>query len=177
MKKSPTRNRFTEEQQRAAVRDMAEGMTLAKAAEKYGCSQSALSLWKNKFKSTNRRGKAAKTVAGAAPKATALHDEQRFSDLEEENRRLRRLLLNGYISSEPHPKLKRIAQIIRDNNWNQLERIMEALLENALKEAVRGGAEVVIAETAEQEPEADIEGATVATPPPFRIRRKGKFVK
>ena len=37
-------------------------------------------------------------------------------------------MLNGYIAKEPHPKLREIAQTLRDAGSNQLQRIMEIIL-------------------------------------------------
>ena len=38
------------------------------------------------------------------------------------------LMLDGYIAREQHPKLRRIAQTLRDAGRNQLQRIMEIIL-------------------------------------------------
>lgn len=55
-----------------------------------------------------------------------LEDENKF--LKDENRSLRSLMLDGYIAKEPHPKLRQIAQTLRDAGSNQLKRIMEIIL-------------------------------------------------
>jgi hypothetical protein len=55
-----------------------------------------------------------------------LEDENKF--LKDENRSLRSLMLDGYIAREPHPKLRQIAQTLRDAGSNQLQRIMEIIL-------------------------------------------------
>jgi hypothetical protein len=73
--------------------------------------------------------------ARSAPAATAFQDDRRVSDLEEENKRLRRLLLDGFIAREQHPKLQLIAGILRDNRLNQLEQIMETLLAAEMRES------------------------------------------
>ena len=55
-----------------------------------------------------------------------LEDENKF--LKDENQTLRSLMLDGYIAKEPHPKLRQIAQTLRDARSNQLQRIMEIIL-------------------------------------------------
>ena len=55
-----------------------------------------------------------------------LEDENK--SLKYENQTLRGLMLDGYIAKEPHPKLRRIGQILRDAGSNQIQRIMEIIL-------------------------------------------------
>jgi hypothetical protein len=55
-----------------------------------------------------------------------LEDENKF--LKGENQSLRSLMLDGYIAKEPHPKLRQIAETLRDAGSNQLQRIMEIIL-------------------------------------------------
>jgi hypothetical protein len=55
-----------------------------------------------------------------------LEDENRH--LKDENQALRGLMLDGYIAKEQHPKLRQIAQTLRDAGRNQLQRIMEIIL-------------------------------------------------
>jgi transposase-like protein len=129
MKKRNSRNRFTDEQQRAAVADLGN-MTVAKVAEKYGCSSASLMTWRKKYSGmTKLAGRArAVTVTTAPPAPVVVKNDERLSELEEENQHLRRLLLDGFIGNEAHPKLKWIAEILRDNKPNQLQEIMETLL-------------------------------------------------
>jgi transposase-like protein len=131
LKKAATRNRFTEEQQHAAVADL-ENMTVAKVAAKYGCSSASLMTWKKKYggraKPAGRAGAVRAASVHPVSAAAALQDDRRVADLEEENKRLRRLLLDGFIAQEQQPKLQRIAGILRDNKLNQIEQIMETLL-------------------------------------------------
>jgi transposase-like protein len=56
LKKAVTRNRFTEEQQRAAVTDL-QNMTIAKVAAKYGCSSASLMTWKRKYGTSKPAGR------------------------------------------------------------------------------------------------------------------------
>jgi hypothetical protein len=55
-----------------------------------------------------------------------LEDENKY--LKDENQSLRGLMLDGYIGREQHPKLRQIAQTLRDAGRNQLQRIMEIIL-------------------------------------------------
>ena len=52
----------------------------------------------------------------------------KISFLKDENQTLRSLMLDGYIAKEPHPKLRQIAQTLRDAGSNQLQRILEIIL-------------------------------------------------
>jgi hypothetical protein len=52
----------------------------------------------------------------------------KISPIKDENQTLRGLMLDGYIAREQHPKLKQIAQTLRDAGRNQLQRIMEIIL-------------------------------------------------
>jgi len=126
MAKAKVRNRFTEEQQRAAVADLAT-MTAKKVAKKHGCSEGSLWTWKQKLAATGaaKPGAARRTAAPGAPTVSI----DRVTELEGENARLRRLLLDGVIQNEQNPRLKRIAEIVRDGGHNQLQEIMEALLQ------------------------------------------------
>jgi hypothetical protein len=202
LKKAATRNRFTEEQQRAAVADL-QNMTIAKVVAKYGCSSASLMTWKKKYgtatKSAGRPGAVRMASAHSAPEVAAFQDDRRVADLEEENQRLRRLLLDGFIAREQHPKLQRIAGILRDNKLKQLEQIMEALVA-----AEMGQVEPVTVSITElttpqsdegfvqridtredsagepaEEGQADGAGERITgseEPPPFRLRRRGKIV-
>jgi transposase-like protein len=134
MKKRNTRNRFTDEQQRAAVANLGN-MTIAKVAEKYGCSSASLMTWKKKYSGMAKPAGRAKPVevTTAPPESGGVKNDERLSELEEENQHLRRLLLDGFIENEAHPKLKRIAEILRGNKPNQLQEIMETLLRAEVK--------------------------------------------
>jgi transposase len=124
MAKAKVRNRFTEEQLRAAVADLAT-MTAKEVAKKHGCSENSLWTWKQKFAATGAaKPRAARRTAPGAPTVNI----DRVTELEGENARLRRLLLNGFIQNEQNPKLKRIAEIVRDGGRDQVQEIMEALL-------------------------------------------------
>ena len=125
MAKAKVRNRFTEEQQQAAVADLAT-MTAQEVAKKHGCSEGSLWTWKQKFAATGaaKPRAARRTAAPGAPTVSI----DRVTELEGENARLRRLLLDGFIQNEQSPKLKRIAEIVRDGGRNQVQEIMEALL-------------------------------------------------
>jgi hypothetical protein len=127
--------RFTDAQKQAALADLNDGMTLEQASKKHKCSTASLMQWK---KTLGASAKAAvkrtptKTVgASAIPSAQAdrlmdLEDENKF--LRDENRSLRSLMLDGFIAKERHPKLRQIAQTLRDAGSNQLQRIMEIIL-------------------------------------------------
>jgi len=127
--------RFTDAQKQAALADLKDGMTLEQASKKHKCSANSLMQWK---KTLGASAKAAvkktptKTVGSSAtPPAHAnrlmeLEDENKF--LKDENQSLRSLMLDGYIAREPHPKLRQIAQTLRDAGSNQLQRIMEIIL-------------------------------------------------
>ena len=82
-------------------------------------------------KASDKRTPAKSGNSMAIPSAEAdrlmdLEDENKF--LKDENRSLRSLMLDGYIAKEPHPKLRQIAQTLRDAGSNQLQRIMEIIL-------------------------------------------------
>ena len=55
-----------------------------------------------------------------------LEDENKY--LKDENQSLLGLMLDGYIAREQHPKLRQIAQTLREAGRNQLQRIMEIIL-------------------------------------------------
>jgi hypothetical protein len=55
-----------------------------------------------------------------------LESENKY--LQDENRSLWSLMLDGYIANEQHPKLKQIAQTLRDAGKNQLQHILEIIL-------------------------------------------------
>jgi transposase-like protein len=106
-------------------------MTIARVAEKYGCSSASLMTWKKKYSGMGKPAGGASTVANvptASPASAVIQDDERLSELKEENQHLRRLLLDGFIGNEAHPKLKRIAEILRGNKPHQLQEIMETLL-------------------------------------------------
>jgi hypothetical protein len=126
--------RFTDAQKQAALADLGDGMTLEQASKKHKCSTASLMQWK---KTLGASAKAAvkpptKTAGSSAtPPAHAnrlmeLEDENKF--LKGENQSLRSLMLDGYIAKEPHPKLRQIAETLRDAGSNQLQRIMEIIL-------------------------------------------------
>jgi hypothetical protein len=48
-------------------------------------------------------------------------------------------MLDGYIAREPHPKLRQIAQTLRDAGSNQLQRIMEIILVVEVEAPVSSG--------------------------------------
>ena len=126
MAKAKVRNRFTAEQQRAAVADLAT-MTAKEVAKKHGCSEGSLWTWKQKLAATGAaKPRAARRTA--APGAPTIRID-RVTELEGENARLRRLLLDGVIQNEQNPRLRRIAEIVRDGGRNQVQEIMEALLQ------------------------------------------------
>jgi hypothetical protein len=103
--------RFTEAAKQAALADLKNGMTLAKAA----------------VKRVNT-----KVVHTASMPLTytgrVLELENENKQLKDENHALRSLMLDGYIAKERHSKLRLIAQTLRDSGKNQLERIMEIIL-------------------------------------------------
>jgi len=127
--------RFTDAQKQAALADLKDGMTLEQASKKHNCSAVSLMQWKKtlaasaktavKRTSTKRAGTSA-IPSAAADQLMAVEDENKF--LKAENQTLRSLMLDGYITNEPHPKLKQIAQTLRDAGSNQLQRIMEIIL-------------------------------------------------
>jgi hypothetical protein len=110
-------------------------MTLEQASKKHKCSTASLMQWKKTLgasaKAAVKRTPAKSGNSMAIPSAQAnrlmdLEDENKF--LKDENRSLRSLMLDGYIAKEQHPKLRRIAQTLRDAGSNQLQRIMEIIL-------------------------------------------------
>ncbi|HEX4209595.1 MAG TPA: transposase [Candidatus Binataceae bacterium] len=132
--------RFTEAQKQAALADLKDGMTLEQTAKKHKCSTASLMQWKKPSGSSTRtasktkasRRTRSKTVTASATPSThtermmELEDENRH--LKDENQSLRSLMLDGYISKERHPKLRQIAQTLRDAGRNQLQRILEIIL-------------------------------------------------
>jgi hypothetical protein len=127
--------RFTDAQKQAALADLKDGMTLEQASKKHKCSANSLMQWKKTLGSSAKaavKGTRAKSRNSMAiPSAQAdrlmdLEDENKF--LKDENRLLRSLMLDGYIAREPHPKLRQIAQTLRDAGSDQLQRIMEIIL-------------------------------------------------
>jgi hypothetical protein len=135
--------RFTEAEKQAALADLNDGMTLERTAKKHKCSTASLMQWKrtpgsNANTAAKRTSKAA--VSSSIPPAHSerlmeLEDENKY--LKEENQTLRSLMLDGYIAREQHPRLKRIAQTLRDAGSNQLHRIMEIVLVAEAEEPVR----------------------------------------
>jgi hypothetical protein len=127
--------RFTEAEKQAALADLKNGMTLEQAAKKHKCSTASLMQWKKTLgTSPKANGERTRTkVATVSPIPSAhtermmeLEDENKY--LKDENQALRSLMLDGYIAREQHPKLRRIAQTLRDAGRNQLQRIMEIIL-------------------------------------------------
>ena len=127
--------RFTDAQKQAALADLKDGMTLERASKKHKCSANSLMQWKktlgSRAKAAVKRTPAKNVSSSAISSAQAnrlmdLEDENKF--LKDENRSLRSLMLDGYIAREPHPKLRQIAQTLRDAGSDQLQRIMEIIL-------------------------------------------------
>src|ERR1700761_5601145 len=138
--------RFTDAQKQAALADLKDGMTLEQASKKHKCSANSLMQWKktlgSRAKAAVKRTTAKSGNSMASPSAEAdrlmdLEDENKF--LKDENRSLRSLMLNGYIAREPHPKLRRIAQTLRDAGSNQLQHIMEIILVVEVEAPVSSG--------------------------------------
>ena len=138
--------RFTDAQKQAALADLKDGMTLEQAAKKHKCSANSLMQWKKTFgasaKAAVKKTRAKSGNSMAIPSAEAdrlmdLEDENKF--LKDENRSLRSLMLDGYIAREPHPKLRQIAQTLRDAGSNQLQRIMEIILVVEVEAPVSSG--------------------------------------
>jgi Rad3-related DNA helicase len=127
--------RFTEAERQAALADLKNGMTLEQAAKKHKCSTASLMQWKKSLGSRLRAsGKRTRTKAATASAVPSVHTE-RIMELEDENKylkdenqSLRSMMLDGYIAREQHPKLKQIAQTLRDAGRNQLQRIIEIIL-------------------------------------------------
>src|SRR5271163_2206135 len=110
-------------------------MTLEQSAKKHKCSTASLMQWKKTLgispKATGKRTRTKVATVSAIPLAHTermmeLEDENKY--LKDENQSLRSLMLDGYIAREQHPKLRRIAQTLRDAGRNQLQRIMEIIL-------------------------------------------------
>jgi hypothetical protein len=121
-------------------------MTLEQASKKHKCSANSLMQWKKTLGASAKaavKGTRAKSGNSMAiPSAEAdrlmdLEDENKF--LKDENRSLRSLMLDGYIAREPHPKLRQIAQTLRDAGSNQLQRIMEIILVVEVEAPVSSG--------------------------------------
>ena len=127
--------RFTEAEKQAALADLKNGMTLEQAAKKHKCSANSLMQWKKALgaaaKAIGKRTRTKVVTASVIPSAHTdrvmkLEDENKY--LKDENQSLRSLMLDGYIAREPHPKLRQIAQTLREAGRNQLQRIMEIIL-------------------------------------------------
>jgi len=110
-------------------------MTLEQASKKHKCSAASLMQWKKTFGASAKAAvkRASTKAAGSSAIQSAqanrlmeLEDENRF--LRDENQSLRSLMLDGYIANEPHPKLRQIAEALRDAGSNQLQRILEIIL-------------------------------------------------
>ena len=138
--------RFTDAQKQPALADLKDGMTLEQASKKHKCSANSLMQWKKilgaSAKASDKRTPAKSGNSMAIPSAQAdrlmdLEDENKF--LKDENRLLRSLMLDGYIAREPHPKLRQIAQTLRDAGSNQLQRIMEIILVVEVEAPVSSG--------------------------------------
>jgi hypothetical protein len=127
--------RFTEAERQAALADLKNGMTLEQAAKKHKCSTASLMQWKKTLGSSPKAaGKRIRTEAATASAIPSVHTE-RMMELEDENKylkdenhSLRSLMLDGDIAREQHPKLRQIAQTLREAGRNQLQRIMEIIL-------------------------------------------------
>ena len=126
--------RFTEAEKQAALADLKNGMTLEQASKKHKCSAASLMQWKKRLGSIAKAAGKGTRKAIASPRVSSAHSkrvmelEDESRQLRDENRTLRSLMLNGYIAGEQHPKLKQIAQTLRDAGSNQLQRIMEIIL-------------------------------------------------
>jgi transposase-like protein len=127
--------RFTEAEKQAALADLKDGMTLEQASKKHKCSSASLMQWKKTVgkgaKGAVKRTGAKVAVSASAPSPQAdrvLELESENNHLQDENRSLRSLMLDGYIANEQHPKLKRIARTLRDAGKNQLQHILEIIL-------------------------------------------------
>ena len=127
--------RFTEAERQAALADLKNGMTLEQAAKKHKCSTASLMQWEKTVgsspKAASKRTRTKAATASAIPSTDTermmeLEDENKY--LKDENQSLRSLMLDGYIAREQHPKLKQIAQTLREAGRNQLQRIMEIIL-------------------------------------------------
>jgi hypothetical protein len=128
--------RFTEAEKQAALADLKNGMTLEQTGKKHQCSTASLMQWKKTLGGSPKAAAAKRTrtkaaIASTTPSAHTermmeLEDENKY--LKDENQSLRSLMLDGYIAREQHPKLKQIAQTLRDAGRNQLQRIMEIIL-------------------------------------------------
>jgi hypothetical protein len=136
--------RFTEAEKQASLADLKGGMTLEQAAKKHKCSTASLMQWKKGLGSFAKTG--ARSTANAAASSSIPHGE-RLMELEDENKHLkdenqtlRSLMLDGYIAKEQHPKLREIAQTLRDAGRNQLQRVMEIILAVEAEEPARSEA-------------------------------------
>jgi transposase-like protein len=126
MAKNKGPKRYTEEEKRAAVADLAN-MTADEVARKHNCSAGSLWTWKKKY-SDATKPRARRTGAPSTSPDRVVELEAHVAELEAEGGRLRRLLLDGFMQNEQNSKLRRIAQIARDGGPNQVKEIMEALL-------------------------------------------------
>jgi hypothetical protein len=127
--------RFTEAEKQAALADLKNGLTLEQASKKHKCSAASLMQWKKTVgasaKATAKRTPAKIAASSAIPSLQAdrlMELEDEIKHLKDENQALRGLMLDGYIAKEQHPKLRQIAQTLRDAGSNQLQRIMEIIL-------------------------------------------------
>jgi transposase-like protein len=136
--------RFTEAAKQAALADLKDRMTLEQASKKHKCSTASLMQWKKTLGSAKAAAKRTSAkVAGSAvvpskqtDRLVELEDENKY--LKDENQALRSLMLDGYIAKEQHPKLKQIAQTLRNAGKNQLQRIMEIILAAEAEEPAPG---------------------------------------
>jgi transposase-like protein len=140
--------RFTEAEKLAALADLRNGMTLEQTSKKHKCSTASLMQWKKAMSGGAQLG-ARRTVAksGGTGVTTSVQGD-RLMELEDENKHLRdenqslrSLMLDRYIAKEPHPKLQRIAQTLRDSGRNQVQRIMEIILAADAEEPAHQGLE------------------------------------
>jgi hypothetical protein len=135
--------RFTEAEKQAALADLKDGMTLEQAGKKHKCSTASLMQWKRAL-GGNAKTAAKRTSKAAASSSLPPAHSERLMDLEDENKHLkdenqalRGLMLDGYIAKEQHPKLRQIAQTLRNAGRNQLQRIMEIILAAEAEEPAR----------------------------------------
>jgi hypothetical protein len=122
------RKEFTDEEKRVAVADLAN-MTIERRPRSTGAAQVLYGRGSGIFQTGTSKPRAARKSTSPGARTFSLeHDQERVAELEQENQRLRRLLLDGFIASEHNPKLRRIAQIVGDAGKNQIQEIMETLL-------------------------------------------------
>jgi Transposase len=138
--------RFTETEKLAALADLRNGMPLAQTSKKHKCSSASLMQWKKAMAGAAPAGTKRTGAKLGGPEAIGSVDAGRLIKLEDENKHLRdenqslrSLMLDRYIAKEPHPKLRRIAQTLRDSEVNQVQLIMEVILAADAEEITHQG--------------------------------------